>query len=101
MAEAYGARMERSGIGRNGRSCGAYCPQGGNSVVDGVCAQGRKPEHIAGVEPVWSASGIGRNSRSCGAYCPLGGNSVADGVCAQGRKPEHIAGVEPVWSVAE
>ena len=37
-----------SGIGRNSRSCGAYCPLGGNSVADGVCAQGRKPEHIAG-----------------------------------------------------
>ena len=49
-----------SGIGRNSRSCGAYCHLGGNSVADGVCAQGRKPEHIAGVEPVWSASGIGR-----------------------------------------
>ena len=33
------------------------------AVADGVCAQGRKPEHIAGVERVWSASGIGRIER--------------------------------------
>ena len=43
------------------------------AVADGVCAQGRKPEHIAGVEPVRANRARMERKRNRASACAAGG----------------------------
>ena len=59
MAEAYGARMERSGIGRNGRSRRRMRARAQARAHSRRRARMER-SGIGRIERVWSASGIGR-----------------------------------------